>query len=227
MADILLTTAATSTTRLPQWSLSKHIRMPKRVWCTIKDAAVIGDASSSTSSSSSGRCFGEVYVASVPLRAPAGAAQVFDFMKNFAVFANFQHYITIIKPYEEAPCTVLDFQPMNPEDPMTAVAVLMGQNIPGVIQERTLSRLPNQRCWLIGPMKPELSLEDAVTFSRNYNSELSLGINDCRHHTLDLVEYLTGESMNLIEEARREVEVDPSSMDESSDMGSVETELNN
>lgn len=33
--------------------------------------------------------------------------------------------------------------------------------------------------------------------------------------------------MNLIEEARREVEVDPSSMDESSDMGSVETELNN
>lgn len=54
----------------------------------------------------------------------------------------------------------------------------------GVILERTLSRLPNQRCWWIGEMKPELSLEDALEFSRGYDSELSVGINDCRHHTL-------------------------------------------
>jgi hypothetical protein len=54
----------------------------------------------------------------------------------------------------------------------------------GVILERTLSRLPNQRCWWVGEMKPGLSLEDALEFSKGYDSELSLGINDCRHHTL-------------------------------------------
>lgn len=56
-----------------------------------------GDDSSSTS----GRCFGEVYVASVPLRAPNGAAQILDAMKDAEIFANFQHYMTIIKPNDD------------------------------------------------------------------------------------------------------------------------------
>jgi hypothetical protein len=29
-------------------------------------------------------------------------------------------------------CTVLDFQPRHPEDPMAAVSVLMGRTIPGL-----------------------------------------------------------------------------------------------
>jgi hypothetical protein len=29
-------------------------------------------------------------------------------------------------------CTVMDFQPQNPEDPLVAVAALMGHGIPGV-----------------------------------------------------------------------------------------------
>jgi len=53
------------------------------------------------SSSNSG--FGEVYVVSVPLRAPPGAAQVFDAMKDLEICANFQHYMTIIKPNDDGP----------------------------------------------------------------------------------------------------------------------------
>ncbi len=53
-----------------------------------------------------------------------------------------------------------------------------------MILERTLSKLPNNKCWWVGEMKPGLSLDDALEFSRGYNSELSLGVNDCRHHTL-------------------------------------------
>lgn len=161
------------------------------------------DVSQEVGSATSAR-FGDVYVASVPLRAPKLAQEIFEAVKDLEMFSEFQHFMTIVKPVGngDLPCTVLDFQPQNPEDPMTVLSVLIGNSIPGVILERTLSRLPNQRCWWVGEMKPGLSLEDAVKFSRGYSSELSLGINDCRHHTLDLVEYLTGTKMNHIEEVR-------------------------
>lgn len=56
--------------------------------------------------------------------------------------------------------------------------------ITGVVRERSLSRLPRTRCWWVGKMKPGLAMEDALAFNRRWNTELNLGINDCRHHTL-------------------------------------------
>ncbi|KAG0567339.1 hypothetical protein KC19_7G127500 [Ceratodon purpureus] len=221
MVDSTLTTAPCLPSPRPQWIPPSQ---PSRVAirASFKPAALrVSCCSGATTSSAttsdgvaslrgeevgsrSSAPFGEVYVASVPLRAPRGAAEVLEVMQHVELFENFQHFMTIIKPNDDggAPCTVLDFQPQDPENPMTVVNVVMGNSIPGVILERTLSRLPNQRCWWVGDMKPGLSLEDALEFSRTYDSELSLGVNDCRHHTLDLVEYLTGKRMNFIEEVR-------------------------
>ena len=59
----------------------------------------------------------------------------------------------------------------------------------GVLLERTLPKLPRRRCWWVGQMKAGLDVQDAIKFHRQYDSELSLGINDCRHHTLGLIFY--------------------------------------
>ncbi|CAK9220077.1 unnamed protein product [Sphagnum troendelagicum] len=105
------------------------------------------------------------------------------------------HYITILHPRTlGSPCTVMDFQPQNPEDPLVAVAALMGHGIPGVVQERTIPKLQVKNCWRVGTTKPERNLESAQEFNRGWCCELVLGVHDCRHYTLALVEYLTGKS---------------------------------
>lgn len=48
--------------------------------------------------SRSGVHFGEVYVASVSLRAPKGAAEILEAVQDVQLFAGFQHFMTIIKP---------------------------------------------------------------------------------------------------------------------------------
>ena len=50
--------------------------------------------------------FGTVYVASVPLRAPKGAAEVLQAVQDVQLLADFQHFMTIIKPNDDAAAPV-------------------------------------------------------------------------------------------------------------------------
>lgn len=54
-----------------------------------------------------------------------------------------------------ASVTVFDYLPESPKSPLVAAALLAGRSVRGVTRERTLSRLPLRRCWLVGPSKSE------------------------------------------------------------------------
>lgn len=55
------------------------------------------DVSQEVGSATSAR-FGDVYVASVPLRAPKLAQEIFEAVKDLEMFSEFQHFMTIVKP---------------------------------------------------------------------------------------------------------------------------------
>ncbi|EFJ27714.1 hypothetical protein SELMODRAFT_94653 [Selaginella moellendorffii] len=132
----------------------------------------------------------KVYVATVPLRVPPGPPSWLINTVEASGITKLCHYMTIVQSKQQ--CTVFDFQPENPEDPLVALALICGQQVSGIVQQRRLPRLPSSRIELVGNMLPGLDLTSAVEFNNSWPTDLILHRHDCRHHTAGLVGHLTG-----------------------------------
>lgn len=147
---------------------------------------------SSLACRSSGR--DEVYVAAVALRASKGAAQL---LMSTAYSFNVQHFMVIIKPsHSSLEALVCDFQPKDPENIWVAVSALSGRQVPGVILVRKLGKLPKRKCWFVG-YSNENAFDAAIEFNKNWETDLRIGLHDCRTYCEGLVEHLTGEKTVL------------------------------
>ncbi|KAK9907255.1 hypothetical protein WJX75_000107 [Coccomyxa subellipsoidea] len=86
--------------------------------------------------------------------------------------------MTIIEeqaPGADAPSfTVFDFLPAEATAPMTAVTLLTGGRVKGLLRERQLRRLPHRRCLLIGEAVTPEACEAARDFNRFWPCELQL-----------------------------------------------------
>ncbi|KAJ1279743.1 hypothetical protein BS78_04G178800 [Paspalum vaginatum] len=141
-----------------------------------------------------------VYVAAVPLRGPKGPAQLLMSAGYSLGLWDLQHFMVLLRPDPvQAQALVFDFQPRDPEDVLAALAVLSRSEIPGVVRRRTVRRVPNRRCWLVGRCCCDGG--DAVAaadrFSEQWPTGLVVGEHDCRDYTNGLVEVLTGEKRVL------------------------------
>ncbi|KAL9384684.1 hypothetical protein Peur_021694 [Populus x canadensis] len=143
----------------------------------------------------------EVYVAATPLRATKGPAQVLMSTTYSLNLWDLQHFVVIIKPNLPAPpqnsqAIVFDFQPKDPENIYTALAVLSGRAVPGVVLMRKLSKLPRRKCWFVGSSKLD-AVDVATKFNSDWRTDLRVGHHDCRDYTNGLVELLIGEKQVL------------------------------
>jgi hypothetical protein len=115
MVDAMLSTAPCLPTARPQWTPAL---LPIRVATRASSKPAPLRVSCSTTSTSGGAVekrgesgeevgskstapFGEVYVASVSLRAPKGVAEILHASQDVQLFADFQHYMTVIKPNDD------------------------------------------------------------------------------------------------------------------------------
>ncbi|KAI4363769.1 hypothetical protein MLD38_019944 [Melastoma candidum] len=148
----------------------------------------------------------QVYVAAVPLRATAGPAQLAMTVAYSLGIWEFQHFMVLVRPpasmTSAEDVVVFDFQPRDPEDVFVALAALSGRPVAGVVRRRNLSKPPRRRCWLVGYCEEGDALEIASSFSHGWNTDLKIGIHDCRDYTNGLVKSLTGEN-NILESLKR------------------------
>ncbi|CAK7349076.1 unnamed protein product [Dovyalis caffra] len=148
----------------------------------------------------------EVYVAATPLRATKGPAQLLMSTTYSLNLWDLQHFMVIIKPNSPPPqnsqAIVFDFQPKDPENIYTALAVLSGGAVPGVVLVRNLSKLPRSKCWFVGSSKSD-AVDVATKFNSNWRMDLRVGHHDCRDYTNGLVELLIGEKQ-VLERLRRD-----------------------
>uniref|UniRef100_A0A0E0K1Q4 Uncharacterized protein n=1 Tax=Oryza punctata TaxID=4537 RepID=A0A0E0K1Q4_ORYPU len=170
-----------------------------------------------------------VYVAAVPLRGPKGPAQALMSAGYSLGLWDLQHFMVLIRPDPaRTQALVFDFQPRDPEDALAAFAVLSRSKIPGkfvgahasmarssganrevikasamaagVVRRRTLRRVPDTRCWLVGRHRiggGDAAVLAADAFSARWPTDLVVGRHDCRDFTNGLVEELTGEKRVL------------------------------
>ncbi|KAK8467243.1 hypothetical protein PHAVU_008G287400 [Phaseolus vulgaris] len=148
----------------------------------------------------------EVYVAAMPLRATKGPPQLLLSAAYSLNFWDLQHFMVIIKPSSpsqywafglslsrtDQPVLVFDFQPKDPEDLYVALAAMYGRAVPGVVLARKLQKLPKNKCWLVG-YSTEDAVEKAREFNKKWETDLRIGLHDCRDYTNSLVKQLTGE----------------------------------
>ncbi|PIN17521.1 hypothetical protein CDL12_09799 [Handroanthus impetiginosus] len=139
----------------------------------------------------------EVYVAALPLRATKGPAQLLMSTAYSLNFWDLQHFMVIIKPSSPShQALVYDFQPRDPENILVAGAALSGRKVSGVILVRKIGKLPKRKCWFVGYSK-ENAIDAALKFNENWETDLRIGLHDCRNYTQGLVEHLTGEKAVL------------------------------
>ncbi|AET00968.2 hypothetical protein MtrunA17_Chr5g0447981 [Medicago truncatula] len=134
----------------------------------------------------------EVYVAAMPLRASKGPPQLLMSAAYSLNIWDLQHFMVIIKPSSPSQVLVFDFQPKDPEDIYVALAVLSGRAVPGAVLVRKLKRLPRSKCWLVGYAEAD-AVEIASEFNKKWETDLRIGVNDCRDYTNGLVRRLIGE----------------------------------
>uniref|UniRef100_A0A0D9YU99 Uncharacterized protein n=1 Tax=Oryza glumipatula TaxID=40148 RepID=A0A0D9YU99_9ORYZ len=145
-----------------------------------------------------------VYVAAVPLRGPKGPAQALMSAGYSLGLWDLQHFMVLLRPDPaRAQALVFDFQPRDPEDALAAFAVLSRREIPGVVRRRTLRRVPDTGCWLVGHHRSgggggaAAAVLAADAFTARWPTDLVVGRHDCRDFTNGLVEELTGEKRVL------------------------------
>ncbi|KAL2666202.1 hypothetical protein AAZX31_02G289300 [Glycine max] len=126
----------------------------------------------------------EVYVAAMPLRATKGPPQLLMSAAYSLNLWDFQHFMVIIKPSSLSQVLVFDFQPKDPEDIYVALAALYGRAVPGTVLVRQLKKLPRNKCWLVGYSKAEAdAMEIAREFNKEWETNLRIGLHDCRDYT--------------------------------------------
>ncbi|KAK7299833.1 hypothetical protein RJT34_10661 [Clitoria ternatea] len=135
----------------------------------------------------------EVYVAAMPLRAAKGPPQFLMSAAYSLNFWDFQHFMVIISPSPHSQVLVFDFQPKDPEDIYVAVTALYGKAVPGAVLVRKLKKVPRNKCWLVGYSKVDDAVETAREFNKEWETNLRIGLHDCRDYTNGLVRQLTGE----------------------------------
>ncbi|WCJ37456.1 hypothetical protein M5689_018592 [Euphorbia peplus] len=133
----------------------------------------------------------EVYVGALPLRASKGVPQLLMSTAYSLNLFHFQHFFVSLSHPQGY--VVFDFQPKDPDNIFTALAVLSGTPVPGDVLVRNLKRLPRSKCWLIGSSKVDDAIQVATKFTDEWDTNLRVGHHDCRHYTNGLVELLTGE----------------------------------
>uniref|UniRef100_A0A803NDU5 Uncharacterized protein n=1 Tax=Chenopodium quinoa TaxID=63459 RepID=A0A803NDU5_CHEQI len=145
-----------------------------------------------------GRGRDEIYVATTPLRATKGPAQLLmsaayssQLVESSAFHAHHQPSITSASPPSNC-------QPQDPENIYVALAALSGRAIPGNILVRKISKIPKKKCWYIGSSKLSNAVEAAYKFNSSWQTDLRLGHHDCRHYTNGLAEMLIGKK-NVLE----------------------------
>lgn len=148
----------------------------------------------------SGKSRDEIYVATMPLRATKGPAQLFMSAAFSLNLWHLQHFMLIIKPsisssspLVNSQALVFDFQPQDPENIYVALAALSGRAVPGTTLVREISKIPKKRCWYIGSSKLSNAVEAAYKFNSSWRTDLRVGQHDCSHYTNGLAEMLTGE----------------------------------
>lgn len=160
-------------------------------------AFILNTATNSTIASSITSSKYEVYVAAVPLRAPRGPPQLLMSTVYSLNLYDLQHYMVIINSTSASEAIVYDFQPEDPEDVFTAVAALSGKEIPGVVLTRKLKKLPKRKCWFVGYSESDAVEGRVHGFNEKWDTDLRIGVHDCRNYANELVEYLTGEKLVL------------------------------
>ncbi|KAL5798026.1 hypothetical protein ACOSQ2_002846 [Xanthoceras sorbifolium] len=141
----------------------------------------------------------EVYVAALPLTATKGPAQLLMSTAYSLNLWDLQHFMVIIKPSSPPPdfqAIVFDFQPKDPENIYTAIEVLSGRAVSGAVLVRKLTKLPRNKCWFVGSSKLD-TVDLAMKFNENWETDLRVGQHDCRDYTNGLVEHLTGKKQVL------------------------------
>ncbi|CAL0307315.1 unnamed protein product [Lupinus luteus] len=137
----------------------------------------------------------EVFVAAMPLRATKGPPQLLMSAAYSLNFWDLQHFMLILKHHSSSShVLVFDFQPKDPQDIYVALQVLSGRAVPvvGTLLVRKLKALPRSKCWQVGYSKGD-GVEIANEFNKKWDTNLRVGLNDCRDYTNGLVEQLTGE----------------------------------
>ncbi|KAI3883021.1 hypothetical protein MKW92_008082 [Papaver armeniacum] len=140
-----------------------------------------------------------IYVAAMPLRASKGPAQIIMSLTYSLNLWDLQHYMVIIKPDSSQPQSqafVFDFQPQDPENINVAISALSGRRVPGALLVRKLAKLPNRKCWFVGYSSVD-SVSRANKFNEVWETDLRIGLHDCRDYTNELVECLIGEKQVL------------------------------
>lgn len=162
------------------------INIPRRV-CRASERA--GDASTSGA---------EVFVACVPLEGFEGVASaataVFGSRASGTVNA---HWMVLVRfAGDDGHASVYDFLPAAPKSPATAATLLRGGSVRGEVRSRRMAGIPGRRCALVGSTRAGLGgrigVESAIaSWHARYDTDLRLGVNDCRNYAKELAKYLT------------------------------------
>ncbi|KAL2614119.1 hypothetical protein R1flu_025811 [Riccia fluitans] len=132
----------------------------------------------------------DVFVGVMPIRLPPVAPRS---LASALSSKGAIHFYTVVRQSSPTPSQFyFDFLPENPEDPLVAVGALLGQKVPGIVQERELRRLPTKSCWWIGKTEGDKGLESVRKFNSRWDNQLMLFRHDCRNYTEALVGHLTG-----------------------------------
>ncbi|KAJ9551543.1 hypothetical protein OSB04_015588 [Centaurea solstitialis] len=126
----------------------------------------------------------DVYVAAVPLTATRGPPQLLmSTAYSLRLSWDLQHFMVLsTSPLLPSQVLVFDFQPQEPESIYTALGVLSGKKIPGVLQMRKMKKLPKTKCWMVGSCN--VDVVDAIhKFNNDWDTDLIVGQHDCRHYT--------------------------------------------
>ncbi|XP_048492246.1 uncharacterized protein LOC104885428 isoform X2 [Beta vulgaris subsp. vulgaris] len=138
-----------------------------------------------------GRGKDEIYVATMPLRATKGPAQLLMSAAYSLNLWHLRHFMLIIKPSttsisplsSNSQALVFDFQPQDPENIYVALAALSGRAVPGIVHVRKISKMPRKNCWCIGSFNSSNAVEEAYKFNCSWPTDLRVGEHDCRHYT--------------------------------------------
>jgi len=140
----------------------------------------------------------EVFVACVPLEGFEGVASaasvVFGTKATRAVNA---HWMVLVRfANDDGHASVYDFLPAEPKSPATAAMLLSGGSVRGEIRSRRMVGIPGRRCALVGSTRAGLGgrigVESAIaSWHARYDTDLKLGVNDCRNYAKELAKYLT------------------------------------
>ncbi|KAI3907357.1 hypothetical protein MKW98_010707 [Papaver atlanticum] len=123
-----------------------------------------------------------IYVAAMPLRASKGPARIIMSLTYSLNLWDLQHYMVIIKPDSPQPQSqafVFDFQPQDPENINVAIS--------GIIRTTSTRSFTTNK------------------FNEVWETDLRIGLHDCRDYTNELVECLIGEKQ-VLERLRRSLD---------------------